>query len=463
MPEDTLLARVALRCTPWAERWFPRTWWFPALSVIVVALATLSIGATPLDTVVGFGKGIQRTLVFALWLVVAIITSHLLATTPPATRIIDRIATLPRTSRGAVCCVALVGMLLALLSWSFSLVFTPMLVRALARRRQLGMDYRAAGAAAYLGVGTTWALGLSSFAPLVQGIPPSGTRPDIFKVTAGQPLGERLFFWQSAAMVVVLVIVSLAVCWWTTPTSRAKTIGDLGLPNPALRIGARRTRGVNFSWIDRGPFMAVLVCALGLFFVGHELATKPASAVFGNLNTYYVLFFLLAQALHPTADAIRDAVSRAYPSVGGVLLAFPIYGGVAALLTQVHGSDGGTLLAHLCQAFAHVASSEAFSLMVGAFAVGFGFFIPGGDSTWLTEVPAVTHAADMLHMPSGWITQAHGAAVVLPNLINPFWMLPLLGVLGLKARDIVGFTAIQFVVHVPLVFGMLWLLGQTLL
>jgi hypothetical protein len=31
----------------------------------------------------------------------------------------------------------------------------------------------------------------------------------------------------------------------------------------------------------------------------------------------------------------------------------------------------------------------------------------------------------------------------LPNLINPFWMLPVLGVLGLKARDLIGYTFVS--------------------
>jgi len=41
-------------------------------------------------------------------------------------------------------------------------------------------------------------------------------------------------------------------------------------------------------------------------------------------------------------------------------------------------------------------------------------------------------------------------------------MLPLLGILGLKARDVVGFTIVQLVVHVPLVLFLLWLFGLTL-
>ena len=43
-----------------------------------------------------------------------------------------------------------------------------------------------------------------------------------------------------------------------------------------------------------------------------------------------------------------------------------------------------------------------------------------------------------------------------------FWMLPILGILGLKARDIVGYSMLQFAVHVPLVLALVWLLNYTL-
>jgi short subunit fatty acids transporter len=47
------------------------------------------------------------------------------------------------------------------------------------------------------------------------------------------------------------------------------------------------------------------------------------------------------------------------------------------------------------------------------------------------------------------VVQVYNTAEALPNLINPFWMLPLLGVRGLKARDIVGFTFLQLLVTFP--------------
>jgi len=91
-----------------------------------------------------------------------------------------------------------------------------------------------------------------------------------------------------------------------------------------------------------------------------------------------------------------------------------------------------------------------------------GFFVPSGGGKWIIEAPYVMQAANELKAHLGWAVQVYNAAEALPNLINPFWMLPLLGVLGLKARDIVGFTFIQLLVHIPLVLGLLWLLGMTL-
>jgi short-chain fatty acids transporter len=50
----------------------------------------------------------------------------------------------------------------------------------------------------------------------------------------------------------------------------------------------------------------------------------------------------------------------------------------------------------------------------------------------------------------------------LANLLQPFWMLPVLGLLGLRARDVMGYTVLVFVVLLPLVLVMVTLLGATL-
>jgi short-chain fatty acids transporter len=41
-------------------------------------------------------------------------------------------------------------------------------------------------------------------------------------------------------------------------------------------------------------------------------------------------------------------------------------------------------------------------------------------------------------------------------------MLPLLGILRLKARDLVGYGVLQLMVHIPVVFFLCWLFAHTL-
>jgi short subunit fatty acids transporter len=61
--------------------------------------------------------------------------------------------------------------------------------------------------------------------------------------------------------------------------------------------------------------------------------------------------------------------------------------------------------------------------------------------------------AETLHQVHlGWVVQIYNAAEALPNLVNPFWMLALLGILRLKARDLVGYGMLQLSVHLPIVF-----------
>ena len=91
-----------------------------------------------------------------------------------------------------------------------------LLVRALARRTDLRMDYRAAGAAAYLGLGAVWALGLSSSAAQLQANPAS-LPPSILSITGVIPFTQTIFLWQSGVLLLALVVVSLVVAYATAP------------------------------------------------------------------------------------------------------------------------------------------------------------------------------------------------------------------------------------------------------
>ena len=457
---DGWMARAALRSAAWAERWFPDAWVFAALGVIVVAIAVLGFGATPVATANAFGDGFWSLIPFTMQMAFVVIGGYVVATAPIVARFIDLLARVPRSGRGAICYVGLISMLASLLSWGFSLVFGGLLVRALARREALRMDYRAAGAAAYLGLGAVWAMGLSSSAAQLQANPKS-MPPGLLSITGVLPFSQTIFLWQSIALTAVLILVSLLICWFTAPSgAQARIAQDFGAVESATPVLPPRSRPG--EWLEYSPLLSILIGVLGLGWLGYEFASKPAVTAIANLNTYNFLFLTAGLLLHWRPRSFLNAVTRAVPSTAGVLIQFPLYGGIAALLTHAPGLDGQTLAHRLSGVFVHIASTDSFPLVMGVYSSVLGFFVPSGGGKWLIEAPYVMQAANDLHVHLGWAVQVYNAAEALPNLINPFWMLPLLGVLGLKARDVVGFTFIQLVVHVPLVLGLLWLLGLTL-
>jgi short-chain fatty acids transporter len=145
-----------------------------------------------------------------------------------------------------------------------------------------------------------------------------------------------------------------------------------------------------------------------------------------------------------------------------VLIQFPLYGSIAAMMTAAKGFGGHSLADQIAHVFVSLTTAHTFPLAMGIYSAVLGFFIPSGGGKWIIEAPYVMQAANDLRVHLGWAVQVYNTAEALPNLINPFWMLPLLGVLGLKARDIVGFTFLQLLVHVPVVMLLLWWLAPTL-
>ena len=453
--------RAALRSAAFAERWFPDAYVFAVLGVVLVAACAIGFGASPADTVGAFGEGFWSLIPFTMQMAFVVIGGYVVATAPVVARFIDLLARVPKTGRGAICYVGLVSMLASLLSWGFSLVFGGLLVRALARREDLVMDYRAAGASAYLGLGAVWAMGLSSSAAQLQANPAS-MPPGLVEITGVLPFSETIFLWQSIVLTAILIIVSLLVAWITAPTgAAARTAREFGEGDVAKAppLPPRTRPG---EWLEYSPLLTLLLSLLAFGWLAREFANKPAISAIANLNTYNLLFLSLGLLLHWRPRSFLDAVSRAVPATTGVLIQFPLYGGIALILTHAAGHGGETLAHRLSSLFVQVASTESFTLVMGAYSAVLGFFVPSGGGKWIVEAPYVMQAANELQVHLGWAVQVYNAAEALPNLINPFWMLPLPGVLGLKARDIVGFTFLQLLVHIPLVLGLLWLLGLTL-
>ena len=121
-------------------------------------------------------------------------------------------------------------------NWGFSLIFSAVLAKEVARRVP-GVDYRALAAASVLGIGSIWAQGLSGSAAL-QMATPGALQPQIRDIVADGgivpggiiPFSDTIFLWQSFVSVIVEMVVVTLVMWLATPpASKAKTAAALGI------------------------------------------------------------------------------------------------------------------------------------------------------------------------------------------------------------------------------------------
>jgi short-chain fatty acids transporter len=382
-----------------------------------------------------------------------IITGYAVATSAPVYRIICRLAEVPKDGKSAAAFVGLFSMLSSLISWSFSLIFSALLAREVTHRVR-GADYRALGAAAYLGLGSIWALGLSSSAALIMAAPASLPQ-SIQQISGIIPLGQTLGLWQSLLMALVLGIVSYAICYYSAPaSSQARGMKEMGVEHTTTRpdIGQPERPG---EWLEYSPLLTIFLSACGIAYLIREVAEKGAPIIL-DLNHYVFLFLIAGLLLHWRPRSFMRAVSAGVPSVAGVLVQYPLYAGIVKMMTE------SGLAKELAEFFVAISNQHTYPLLVGIYSAVLGLFIPSAGGKWLVEAPYLLDAAKSLQVHLGWVVQTYNATEALANLIHPFWMLPLLGILGLKARDIVGYSTLQFVVHVPVVLFLVWILNYTL-
>ncbi len=444
--------RIGMRMADWSERWFPDAFIFALIGLVIVFIAGLFTGTASRDLVKDFGDGFWSLIPLTMQMALIIIGGYVVASSPPVHALILRLAKIPRTPRQAVVLVALFSMLTSLISWGFSLVISGLLVRAVVRNVPR-VDYRAIGAAGYLGLGTVWALGFSSSPALLMATPAS-IPAALLKISGVIPLAATIYSWQSLATAAILITVSTVLAYLSMPVSSSKTAESYNVTE-AFVVKQVEERHTPAEWLEYAPLLSILIGGLGLAYIAQIFMTRgPLAAV--DLNTFNFIFIMVGLLLHWRPRSFVRAVNNSVPATAGVLIQFPFYGGIFGIVTM------SPISRDLARFFVQISTHNSFAVLVAIYSAFLGVFVPSAGSKWIIEAPYVLQAAKDLHVNMGWIVQVYNTAECLPNLINPFFMLPILGILKIRARDLVGYTLLYFVVNSIVVLFLVWFFARTL-
>jgi short-chain fatty acids transporter len=436
-------SRAAVALNDWTQRWVPGSFSIAWILTLLVLTLGMTVARAPLFECVRYwGDGFWELLPFSMQMCLVMFTGSMVAVSPPVSRLLARLAALPRSPRQSVLLMALASMLLALLHWGLSIVGSAVLVREMGRRRT-GVDYRLLVAAAYLGMGTTWHAGLSASAPLLVATPGHFMESTIGLI----PVRETLFAPFNMILVAVVVILFAVVTPLLHPApGRAVAVKAEQLEAIRLFTPPEPPRGAEgkspAARLEHSAWVNWTFGILTLLWLGTYLA-RPSHPV--TLNALNFLMLGLAIALHRSPASLVAAAEDAGKLVFGIILQFPLYAGIYGIIQGTH------LAETLAGAFVRVASASTYPLIVYWYSGIVNYFVPSGGSKWAIEAPYVLAAARSLDVPAAKVVTAYAWGDMMTDIIQPFWAIPLLAAARLDFREILGFCMILFCIYAPIV------------
>ena len=392
-------------------------------------------------------EGMWKYLPFAMQMTLILVLGHAFVSAPPIRRVQDVLAAVPTTTGAAAYMVSLIACAAALVHWGLGLIVGATLARrvaivGLAQGRRF--HYPLLGAAGYSGL-MVWHGGLT-------GTGPSEAAAGTFLVTL--PLGETIF--SDLNLVVAMAGLALIPLFfrWLAPleVERRDTIEGRLSPEELFPPVEERPKpaGRGVRKLERSPAIRVAFCLLLIgALVTHTRMALLADERVSWLNLINGFFFATALLLHPTMRSFVKGVNDAARGAAGIILQFPIYAGIAAVMVQADFVEG------LCRLFGDPDRFSAPQVFVSASLVN--LFIPSGGQQFAVHGQVLREA--ILHGGSSTLVMALAYGDQLTNMIQPFWSLALLGITGLRARDIMGFCVVAMVLFWPVVLIALLLLG----
>jgi len=457
------LLGVFARAGAAAERFVRRFMPDPFVLVLLLTLVALCLGLLTMPPVPGAtgdtlpgkasalvkawtdGFGNPEILKFGLQIILIVVTGEAIAASPPARRLLARLTALPKTAPAALVLVTVFALVTGWVHWGFGLVSSALLAREVGRslaQRGVRIHYALLGTGAYTSM-LLWHAGLTASAPLLMNTEKNFVSDVLGLKGAKVPLTETIFapYNLVACAVLALIVPPLVVAMHPREGIVPPDLTTIPAPPDADGASDEDARPSSpAEWLDRTRVLSFVTGAIGLTFLVRYLREHGFDL---NHNVVNCTFLMLGMVLHRSPVAYARAVAQSVRGVSGIVLQFPFYGGILEVMKLTGLS---TSIAHV---FVDAASPRTLPFFTFLASILTKSFVPSGAGEWAVEGPVMLQAAKELGVSYGKITMAVAYGNMLGNMYQPFWSLPLLGLMGLRARDIMGFCLVLFVVCLP--------------
>jgi short-chain fatty acids transporter len=387
---------------------------------------------------------------FAMQMSLILVTGHALASSPPVAKLLAKLASLPRNSWQAVALVALVAGTLAVLNWGLGLIAGAIMARRVGvsmEHRGVPVHYPLLVAAGYVGL-MLWHGGFSGSAPLK--VTEASEIRDIFgddapfaAISIPETILSPMNLFVTGGL---LLLMPVLLAMMNPRGDEVRSASSFGVHDEGQEHGREDSVDKAKPWLPRlledSPVVTVLLVGLiAVWAWRYYLPSGGAASGITHLtpDTVNMTMLGLGLVLHGTPMRYVRAIEDGARGCAGIILQFPLYAGIMGLMA----ASGLTVL--MAEGIAGSANETTLPVLTLVSAGVVNLFVPSGGGQWAVQGPIAMQAAADIGVDPAKMVMAVAYGDELTNMLQPFWALPLLAITGVRARDIVGYTAMVMV------------------
>lgn len=418
-----MLTRMADRFSKLVEKYLPDAFVIAVLMTLFVFILGLFMKPSePVELFKSFGDGFWVYLAFTMQMVLLLMTGMALASVPAVERTLEKLASKAQTANQAYVLTFLISSAAYYINWGLAVIVGAIIAREVGKRNQ-NAHFPLLVAAAYAPT-VLYTAGLSSSIGLTV-----ATEGHFLEKVAGViPTSETIFHPGTITILVALLITipifivlmapKKGIISYTPPTNSKKAAEQEENSNdtPAGKL-------------ESTPFLGIGIGLIGLIYIAFEFINGRDL----DLNIINIAFLSLGLILQKSLIQYANAFKEAASAISPIILQFPFYAGIIAVL----GSSG--LAESIINGMTSIASKETFDIFTYWTAGLVNILAPSGGGQWALQGPLQVPAGLQLGVDPAVTAMAVGWGDAWTNLIQPFWALPILSVVGLHIRHIMGY------------------------
>ena len=381
---------------------------------------------------------------FAVQMMLMLLLGHVLALSKSVDAAINKLLPFCTNNAKSALIVTFFTLIVSWFNWGLGLIFGAIFCKKImdyASQISIGLNHGLIGAAGYSGL-MIWHGGISgsSLVKISEVGHLKDLAPEIVKSSVPLLIGfSKTVFSNMNIAVTCSLLVTLPITMYFLG-KKTKVV----IPNKTkeIKYEDKKFNLIGFEKFDQSKLAGTIIGLFIIIFCGYLAISHPLTKSFQFINPNYLNLTLLGLALvfHRTISSFLRATEKAIVGTVGILIQFPLYFGIMGVV-----SDTG-IINDLATYFQSISSNYTYPIFTFLSAGLVNFLVPSGGGQWYIQGPLIIQSAIEMGIPLNKSIMAMAYGDQLTNMMQPFWALPLLGITGLKAKDILPYTLIMMLV-----------------